>query len=81
MPVHVPQGERGDDKGKNRHSIPEEPLFLQAVAPASISKVLLLGEKASVLQPPALPVQVSKGLGSSSIEKEPGSRRMSSAVD
>uniref|UniRef100_A0A8C2QMY6 RIKEN cDNA D630003M21 gene n=1 Tax=Cricetulus griseus TaxID=10029 RepID=A0A8C2QMY6_CRIGR len=30
----------------------------RAVAPASISKVLLLGEKASVLQPPALPVQV-----------------------
>ncbi|XP_041911055.1 uncharacterized protein KIAA1755 homolog [Arvicola amphibius] len=31
---------------------------IQAPAPASISKVLLLGEKASILQLPALPVQV-----------------------
>ncbi|XP_012977949.1 uncharacterized protein KIAA1755 homolog isoform X2 [Mesocricetus auratus] len=30
----------------------------QALTPASISKVLLLVEKASILQPPALPVQV-----------------------
>ncbi|CAH6776882.1 D630003M21Rik [Phodopus roborovskii] len=30
----------------------------RALAQASISKVLLLGEKASILQPPALPVQV-----------------------
>lgn len=65
MPMHVPQEGGGDDKGERGQSSPEEALSSQALAPASISKVLLLGEKASILQLPVLPVQVSRGLGSS----------------
>lgn len=62
-PMHVPQGEGGGGKGKREQSSPEELLSSQAPASASISKVLLLGEKASIHQLPALPVQVSRGLG------------------
>lgn len=62
-PMYVPQGGGGGDKGKRGQSSPEELLSSQAPVPASISKVLLLGEKASIRQLPALPVQVSRGLG------------------
>lgn len=75
MPMHVPQGEGGGGKGKRGQSSPEELLSSQDPARASICKVLLLGEKASILQLPALPVQVSRGLDGN-MKREP-----SSAVD
>lgn len=61
VPLHVPW-EEGGNRGRGEQSGPEEALSSQALAAASISKVLLLGEKESILQLPALPVQVSRGL-------------------
>lgn len=51
-------------RGRGKQSGPEEALSSQALAPASISKVIVLGEKASVLQLPVLSVQVRRDLGS-----------------
>lgn len=53
-----------EDTTRGGNSGPEEALSSQALAPASISKVILLGEKASVLQLPELSVQVRRDLAS-----------------
>lgn len=62
-PLHVPWG-GGSNRGRGKQSGPEEALSSQALPPASISKVLLLGEKASILQLPVCSVQVRRDLGS-----------------
>lgn len=63
-PLHVPRGVGGGHKREGEQNGPEEALSSQALAPASIGKVILLEEKASVLQLPVLSVQVRRDLGS-----------------